>query len=143
MSSRKIFRWVCLIIWMIVIFMFSNQAYSGNVTHGIIDRVLSDYLSGNWISFVNFFIRKFAHLFEYFVLTMLVYLVIIEYSKLKKYIYYFSFLFCFLYSVTDEIHQAFVPGRTAVFRDCIIDCCGGLCFLILIYYRNKKRTISD
>jgi VanZ family protein len=35
-------------------------------------------------------------------------------------------LFCFLYGITDEFHQSFVPGRTAEAGDVIADGMGGL-----------------
>lgn len=35
-------------------------------------------------------------------------------------------LFCFLYAVSDEIHQSFVPGRSCEFRDMMIDTSGAL-----------------
>jgi VanZ family protein len=38
----------------------------------------------------------------------------------------FAGLFCLLYGITDEFHQAFVPGRSAEVGDLIADLVGGL-----------------
>jgi VanZ family protein len=52
-------------------------------------------------------------------------------------------LFCFIYAVSDEIHQYFVPGRSCMFADMLIDTCGGITgmtisFLIMKIFRNGK-----
>ncbi len=37
-----------------------------------------------------------------------------------------ALLFCFLYAITDEFHQRFVPGRSGRFLDVLIDTSGAL-----------------
>ena len=48
-----------------------------------------------------------------------------------------SILFSFLYACTDELHQIFVPGRSAQFRDVLIDTLGAS-FGIAITYLTIK-----
>ncbi|WP_243096886.1 VanZ family protein [Thermohalobacter berrensis] len=36
----------------------------------------------------------------------------------------FSFVFCILYAISDEVHQLFVPGRDAQITDVMIDSAG-------------------
>ncbi len=43
----------------------------------------------------------------------------------------------FLYAISDEVHQYFVPGRTASFGDVLIDGCG-IMLAILIYRKRLK-----
>jgi VanZ family protein len=43
-----------------------------------------------------------------------------------------------LYACTDEIHQIFIPGRTARIKDIFIDTAGGSAGLLLGYFINKK-----
>ena len=43
----------------------------------------------------------------------------------------------FLYSATDEYHQSFVPTRTPLFSDCLIDTTGGALALILGWSLQK------
>jgi VanZ family protein len=48
------------------------------------------------------------------------------------------FLIVVVYSLTDEYHQSFVPGRTASLSDCGIDSVGGAMGM-LVYYVNNLR----
>lgn len=55
--------------------------------------------------------------------------------------------FCFLYALSDEIHQYFVPGRACMFRDVLIDTAGGctgilitMLLWLIIGAVMKKRT---
>lgn len=92
----------------------------------------------NIISNNTFFVRKLAHFFVYFVLGVLVYILLKEFNVSSIIIY--SFLLCYLYAVSDEIHQFFIPGRSMEFRDTIIDGCGaflGICFSRIL---NKKMV---
>jgi len=49
-------------------------------------------------------------------------------------------LFAMLYAATDEIHQYFVPGRTASVRDWLADVAGILiACLLMAWYERRKR----
>ena len=139
MLKKRIIKWVILIIWMIIIFLFSNQAYSGDTTHSILENVLPSILN---IDILNFIIRKSAHFIEYFILTLLTISLLKEYSLTERIILLLSLIICFTYACTDEIHQAFIPGRTSLFKDVLIDTSGGLISLILYYIFNKYKKIS-
>lgn len=79
-------------------------------------------------------VRKCAHFFIYLILGILV---MNCFNIDKKYIIY-SVIICFLYSISDEIHQIFVPGRSGEVFDVLIDTCGS--FLgINILYKLKSR----
>ena len=43
----------------------------------------------------------------------------------------------FLYAASDEIHQAFVPGRTALVSDVFIDTAGGAAGLLALWLARK------
>ena len=60
----------------------------------------------------------------------------IDYQTLKKSLVY-AIIFVFLYACTDEIHQAFVPGRACAFTDVMIDTAGGLLALFFIMITNE------
>lgn len=52
----------------------------------------------------------------------------------------------FLVASADEFHQTFVPGRTGLFSDVLLDTCGGLLFCALIWlfvWRKKSRRRSS
>jgi len=50
--------------------------------------------------------------------------------------YLYPAVLSLLFAISDEIHQSFVPFRTASFRDVIIDCVG----IFLMYLAIRKAT---
>ena len=136
----RIISIILLIIWCLIIFYFSNQA-----------GIDSTNSSGQIIDFINklfsidlykyeysiFIIRKLAHMFLYFVLFILTYNTFNRF-KLKK-VYLYSFIFCFLYAISDELHQLFIIERTFKISDIFIDMFGSsIALLIIKYIFNKK-----
>lgn len=55
----------------------------------------------------------------------------------NKKIFLITILICFLYAVSDEIHQYFVPGRACRIFDVTIDTLGSS-FFILVYFLYSK-----
>lgn len=77
-------------------------------------------------------IRKFAHFSIFGLMGVLSLLSVISYNRSKPDIrYLIAWLICVLYSVSDEIHQHFVPGRSCEIRDMLIDSGGALLGVIL------------
>ena len=139
-----------LVLWMALIFSFSNQKDidSSKISDGFIDRtVVKIYKAFNEnitkekeseiIGKYTYPIRKLAHYTLYFVLGILSFLVVKDYSINKKLIIY-SLLICFLYACSDEFHQLFVIGRSASIKDVIIDTFGSFCSISIFYIFNKK-----
>ena len=109
---KKIISITLLIIWLLTIYYFSNQ-------HGDISSMLSNNVN-NVISFINvLYIRKLAHVFLYFILGVLVINVLDLYNV--KNLFFYSFVFCILYSISDELHQYFIPLRDCRIIDVLID----------------------
>ncbi len=88
----------------------------------------------------QFVVRKSAHFVAYFSLGVLSFLSVFTYEKSLKFKILSSSAFCFLYSVSDEIHQLFIRGRSGEIRDVFIDTCGALLGILLVYciLRFKK-----
>lgn len=101
---------------MVVIFYFSSRSTTGIGTNET-DR---------------FLILKSFHLIEYAILAFLLLFAIYK-TKLVIFISY-------LYAISDEIHQAFVPGRTSRFRDTLIDLIGIL-IGVFIFTKIKPKII--
>ena len=60
-----------------------------------------------------------------------------------KYKFSISILVGLIYAITDEIHQSFIPGRTASIRDVCIDTCGvflGIIIVLIIISVYKALT---
>jgi len=118
-----IFYWIPVLLWMGVIFYLSSQP-DLKTPFGIWDTIL----------------RKFAHAFEFGVLTLLVWRTLAQYQlKLFKLIGWSSVI-GLLYAISDEWHQYFVNTRNGNIWDLLIDCVGIVVIVIIVgsYYRNKE-----
>lgn len=143
---------IVLVLWLIVIFLLSNgnNEATNNLSKGIINKLINilsytdvfefdDVKREMIVDILNPLIRKIAHIFEYFVLSLIIFN-LLKTFYLRKEKYYITILLCFLYSLLDEFHQTFIDGRDGKFSDCLIDNCGTILFLIIvIYLTNKKR----
>lgn len=123
-----------VILWMTVIFLFSNQTSiestktSNQVILTIASFISNDYNEG-LLSNITFIVRKIAHLTLYLVLG---YLVINVSTKSRKGLI-LSFLICLLYACSDEFHQLFISGRSGEIRDVFIDTVGS--YLGILFYK--------
>ena len=136
----KIFKILLILIWMIVIFMFSNEkgakstSTSRKVTEAIVQTVSSKSIEENEPIIVSLdkVIRKLAHYTIYTIggIVIFNYAKTTEKSKKEKILYSIAFGAC--YAITDEIHQFFVSGRSARIFDVGIDTLGVITG-ILIY----------
>src|ERR1039458_4955854 len=86
--------------------------------------------------------RKTCHLTEYAVLAWLFWRAIRKPVKHDPRPWHWTeaglaLAIVFLYAAGDELHQAFVPSRTAQISDVLIDTCGGAVALLLLWLRRK------
>ena len=148
MKIKKIIYPILLIIWMLVIFLFSNQ--NGVSSQATSDGFMSNILSVmtditnqeiteenklNIISGTSFIIRKTAHFTIYFILGILTYLTLSTYQVTKSLLY--SIIFCIVYAVSDEVHQLFLEGRAFKLFDIFIDGCGSTFGVLFLVYKEK------
>lgn len=84
---------------------------------------------------LTFFIRKAAHFTEYLLLGLSLR------WGIEKTLPAVSI--GILYAVSDEIHQAFVPGRSCELRDMCIDAAGLLTGVLLITFLPGRRKKMD
>lgn len=147
--EKKIIKIILVVIWMGIIFLFSNQdaSESSNLSDSFIYKIVSIFRSEDIsdedmeliISNNTFVVRKFAHAFIYFIFGILIYSLLKEFNINNIIIY--SLIICYLYAVSDEFHQYFIPGRSMEFFDTIIDGCGsfiGICFSRIISKKMIK-----
>ena len=135
-------KWLLLISWMLIIFFFSAQTgEQSSQSSGLVEQLLSifSFIPNRIFGLeLKFLIRKAAHFTEYFILYLLIFNVTIDNQSLKKSLAY-ALIGVFLYACTDEIHQAFVPGRVCAFIDVLVDTSGGLVAMILIWITNQLQ----
>jgi len=153
-----ILSWTAVVLWMLLIFTFSAQ-------HGTKSTCLSDMVAEiimkkinviispdsqtgtttNLVKTFKYILRKSAHIGEYFILGALV-MNAMKTSKVPKFkAFIMSILLCILYAMSDEIHQHFVPGRSAQVSDVLIDtigAIGGTGLRLLIRRRNSTSCVE-
>jgi len=140
-----------------LIFFFSHQnaTQSDNVSGGLIESIVKFFIPGasdatlaEWVERLNFIVRKLAHVSAYFVLGTLSYMTVSTYKIFSSaYKVALSITICLGYSVSDEYHQTFIPGRSGELRDVGIDSIGifiGVMLSFLIHLaikriKNRKR----
>lgn len=117
--------------------------YNDEHTRGFLTKLLTDILPQNnkaiWIGVIDYLIRKSAHVTVFGILAILCKKAI-EY-RTKPYLY--AWIFTAFYAATDEYHQAFVPGRTSSFFDCLYDAAGALAFLAFFFVLTRKKVINN
>jgi len=148
----KVFHSMLLVIWMIVIFSFSqaNGDVSAKTSDLVTTAVVNVTVKTNEIShdeykkkLINstFLIRKSAHFMEYMLLGILILLLLNDYGKLNKRMIISALLFCILYACSDEVHQLFIDGRSSRMLDVAIDSAGSL-LGIIIYCIIKNALLK-
>ena len=135
--THNFFLPTLLIFQMLFIFTMSSFGHTSSDTQSnlFVDFIAQNFphvrhgLENNLISLSTliFLVRKTAHFTEYAILGGLFFLNLKSWQKPKNSTsinILLSLIFSFLYACTDEIHQIFVPGRSAQFRDILIDTLG-------------------
>jgi VanZ family protein len=97
-------------------------------------------LSQESIETIHHYIRKSAHFTEYFVFCLLLYRGIRAGRKGWRWSWGLSALFiAAVYSVLDEIHQAFVSSRTASPYDSLLDSIGAFFAVLVLFLWFRLR----
>ncbi len=138
---------VLVLLWMSVIFFFSAQpAEQSAKLSGTFSGLLQDLFRSifglrppDFVDFIlsgaEYAIRKIAHFAEYLILGVLV-ISLVKRLGLRR-VLLVSMIVCTLYAVSDELHQAFVPGRALLAGDMLLDACASLAGVLLIKRRQK------
>ena len=122
--------------------MKESADLSGGITH-LCMSILNQLFGFGWdaskvlemAEIWDFPIRKLAHMTEFGILAVLIFLAIKYYNKINtmKKRYVFAWMGAVCYAATDEFHQLFVPGRSGNFVDVCVDTIGVTIALIVIY----------
>jgi VanZ family protein len=147
---RWLRRWWPATLWAVVISAFSTGVFTSDNTSRFIIPILRwffPHASQQTLFFLHYFIRKTGHVTEYFILSLLVLRGIRAGRRgvrLGWALAAVAVVGC--YAALDELHQAFVPGRTAAVADVLLDTAGGIAaqvvvgLVILFGDIRKKRT---
>jgi len=139
---KKIISLLLLIVWLGVIFSFSNQTgeVSGSASNGILYSIFENIYElfnlnkNNLSELINLIenpIRELMHSFEYLILAILFINVLINFNINNKITV--TILFIFIAASFDEIHQLFIKGRSFEYLDIFMDMIG--CFIAIVIYK--------
>jgi len=138
----------------ITIFLLSAQEYEVSSKNSlgvltavtdVVNEIFHVEVSEKQILSLHSLFRKMAHFSIYAVLAIFAYNMFRQLIEKKIQIFIVSFIFCVSIAISDEIHQIFIPGRSAEVRDVLIDAlgvCVGLIFVWIGSILIKRRRIK-
>ena len=129
--------WWPALLWAGVIFSMSTDTFSSQHTAWVFEPILRwmiPSLTAGQFESIHHVIRKSAHFTEYFVFCLLLYRGVRGDRKGWRWTWGVTAWFCAaVYSLLDEIHQAFVASRTASPYDSLLDSIGALASFVALW----------
>ena len=133
--------WLPVLVWMSLIFTASGDPQSFQHSTRLLAPILHwliPHLSDEHLNLIVVAARKCAHLAEFAVLALLFWRALRQPVKNDPRPWRWpearlALLEVMLYAASDEFHQLFVPTRDARVLDVLIDTCGGMLGLLLLW----------
>lgn len=130
--------WVLTLAWAALIFHLSTQAFSPDFTKAMLAGTLHFFhlrVSPGTFGFLHTSLRKLAHLTEYGIFALFLYGPPGEEGNVlwRPRRALICIFIAAAYSLTDEFHQLFVPGRHASLLDCGLDAIGASLAMLVPY----------
>lgn len=97
------------------------------------------------IVLIHPYVRKLAHVTEYFLLAASASLPLYVYRLRGIALTLVAGVFCILFACLDEYHQSFISGRVSSLKDVYIDCIGiilGILIVRICGYIGRKTIFS-
>lgn len=134
----QLYRWLPLLLWAFVIYLISadSQPYQAIPKAWVEPSPLSRSMKVDGSELLG----RITHAAEYALLTALAARAIVWKRKPEPASLLLALAFSLLYSLSDEFHQIFVPGRAFQLQDLSLDFIGaliGLAVFIFIRWRIK------
>jgi VanZ family protein len=148
LQPRVVLIWVVTAAWAGTITFLSTGPYGGSVTGWLLEQFLSllhIHVAHRTFEIVHFLIRKLAHFTEYAIFGLFLYhsFTFRRPESWNTRSAYSAVVVAGLFSLTDEYHQSFVPGRTASIKDCGIDTFGALLGIVLLYAGRRLHATNS
>jgi VanZ family protein len=141
-------RWAVTLAWAALIFYLSTRTFNPSFSRALLAwtvQLLHLHVSSGTFGLLHASLRKLAHLVEYAIFALLLYGLPGEESQ--KFWRPRRAIFCILiasaYSLTDEVHQLFVPGRHASLFDSGLDTTGAALAMLVPYTREQISLIKS
>jgi VanZ family protein len=138
-------RWGPVAAWAAVIFIASTSLFSGPHTESWLRPLLVRLFPAaapHTIDQIHAVIRKSAHFTEYAVFGWLIARALRDARGWQLHHALLAVALAGAYAVSDEVHQIFVPGRTAAVGDVLIDVLGAATAQVLIAVVWFRRRAS-
>ena len=149
MQNRKKRLFPLVITILIMAFIFLQSALPADLSKeesNLIVQALIEFLHVD-AKILSFAVRKCAHFTEYLLLGMSLFATVREYdpdglerNEQWRRTALLSWGIGALYALTDEVHQAFVPGRSCEIRDMLIDSCGVAAGVLIMAALRSRRA---
>jgi VanZ family protein len=142
---KILFYWLPPAAWMVLIFSASADTQSYQHSSSLFVPLfhwLFPTMSTEHIESIHHLFRKCGHFSEYALLALFLWRAIRQPVKNDSRPWRWdeaglTLAIVFLYAASDEIHQAFVPTRTALVSDVFIDTAGGAAGLFALWLARK------
>ena len=142
LKLRPFFKyWLPVLIWMALIFSASSDSHSYEHSSRFVEPFLHwlfPQMPEAQVKEIHHLLRKSAHLTEYAVLALLLWRAVRRPVKNDPRPWRWAeaglaLAGVFAYAATDEFHQIYVPNRTPLISDVLIDTTGGVAGLLLLW----------
>lgn len=162
--KKNILRIILIILLLgtfYIIFGFSSQdgEKSGSISRRITEKIATlipqiqkenEIEKENIMNTMESIIRKMAHFSIYTVVGLLLMSLVSTYNIKEKNRLIITLITGIIYASSDEIHQSFVPGRSPMITDVVIDTMGVILGILLIIlgkkiikkYRENKQNMA-
>jgi VanZ family protein len=137
--------WLPPLLWMSLIFIVSADGASVSRSSRIIEPLVKwifPAMSPERVGDCVFLARKCAHITEYAFFAILLWRAMRQYTSKDTRPWNWHearwvLAIVFAYACTDELHQAFVPGRQGAIHDVLLDTFGGAWGLFILWRVGK------
>jgi VanZ family protein len=136
--------WGPVVLVAILISVASTGSFGSTHTSRIIVPFLHwllPHARRSTLEFIHHVIRKCAHVFEYFIFSLLVWRAFRSGRRGWGWTWAYSTIAVVAgFALLDEFHQLFVPGRGASVLDSLLDTCAGALALVVAWLIERRRT---
>jgi VanZ family protein len=143
---KRLGPWLLVLLWASVMINFSTDSFSKEHTARVILPVLHWFLprvSAETLDLLHEFIRKCAHVFEYSVLSVLLFRAMrtpaqgwnVRWAAT-------ALLLAAMFAASDEFHQTFVASRGPSVWDVLLDISAAAAVQLILWRWLRRRTPS-
>ncbi len=139
---KLLYNWLPLVLWLMVIAFDSTDTMSAEHTGKVLEAILTPIVgqvSPQQFDLIHFLIRKAGHLFEYAVLSLLVFRGLrLTFAGPSRRWAAIVIAFTPLVAWADEFHQSFVPSRGGGdLKDVVLDTTGAVLMMAFVLFSRR------